>query len=71
MKKFKDLNACISLLKEVGRGNSVDPQKRNAIEQVIAEIKKIRGKPRLQSHEVHESVRCIAETLVRAFVNND
>lgn len=71
MKKFRDLSACISLLKEVGRGNSVDSQKSKAIEQVIAEIRRIRRKPRLQSHEVHESVRCITETLVRAFVNND
>jgi len=71
MKKFKDLNACISLLKEVGRGNSVDPQKKQAIEQVIGEIQKIRRKPHLGSHELHESVRCITETLVRTFVSND
>jgi hypothetical protein len=71
MKKFKDLNACISLLKEVGRGNSVSPQKKQAIELVVGEIKKIRRKPNLGSHELYESVRFITEALVRAFRGHD
>jgi hypothetical protein len=71
MKKFKDLNACISLLKEVGRGNSIDPQRKQAIEQVIGEVQKIRRKPHLGNHELHESVRIITETLIRIFLNRD
>ena len=71
MKKFKDLNACISLLRDVGRGNSVSPQKKQAIEHVIGEIKMIRRKPRLGSHECYESVRSITETLIRTFINSD
>lgn len=71
MKKTKDLNACISLLESVQSGNSVDPEQRQAVGHVIDEVRRIRRKPNLRRHELHESVRRIAETLIRAFVDRD
>jgi len=71
MKQYKDLNACISLLEGVQSGNSVDPEQREAVGRVIGEIKRIRRRPNLRRHELHEAVRRIAETLIRAFVDRD
>jgi hypothetical protein len=68
MRKSKDLNACIALLKAVQSGNDVTPEQKEAIEEVIGEVKRIRRKPNPKRQEIHESVRNIAENLVRAFI---
>jgi hypothetical protein len=71
MKQFGDLNACISLLREVQRGGDVNPKQKQAVEQAIHEIKRIRRKPHPKQHELYESVRMIAESLIDVFVNRD
>ena len=71
MKKFGDLNACISLLRDLQRGSDVNPKQKQAVENAVHEIKRIRRKPNLKQHELHESVRFIAESLIEVFVNRD
>jgi hypothetical protein len=71
MKKFGDLNACISRLRDVQRGGDVNPKQKQAVERVIHEIKRIRRKPNPKQHELYESVRMIAESLIDVFVNRD
>jgi len=71
MKKQKDLNACISLLEGVQGRGSVTPEKKQAVGYAIDELKRVRRKPNLQQHELHESIRKLVENLVRAFTNRD
>lgn len=68
MNKSKDLNACIAILKAVQSGSDVTPEQKQAIESVVGDIKRIRRKPNLRRHEIHQSIRSIAEKLVRAFI---
>lgn len=71
MKKNKDLNACISLLEDVQRRGSVNPEQKQSVERVVEELKRIRRKPNLGRTEQHESIRRIVEQLLRAFKNRD
>jgi hypothetical protein len=71
MKKLKDLRACISLLEELQDRGGVDPEKKQDVEYAVSELKLIRRKPNLKRHELHESIRTIVETLVRAFTKHD
>jgi hypothetical protein len=71
MRKQKDLKACISLLEELRVRGSVDPEKKNAVEYAVDELKRIRRKPDLNRAELHESIRRIVEALIRAFTNRD
>lgn len=71
MRKHRDLQACISLLEEVQGRGSVDPEQRQAVEYAVDELKLIRRRPNLKQHELHESIRTIVETLVRAFTIRD
>ena len=68
MRKSKDLNACIAILEAVQSGNDVTPEQKQAIEEVIGEVRKIRRKQNPKRNEIHESVRKIAEKLIRAFM---
>jgi hypothetical protein len=68
MHKSKDLNACIAVLKAMQSGSDVTPEQKQAIESVVGEIKRIRRKPNPKRHEIHQSIRTIAEKLVRAFI---
>lgn len=71
MRKSKDLNACISSVEELQRGGSVDSEQKQAVERVVDELKRIRRKPSLGRHKLHESIRKIVDELVRAFKNRD
>jgi hypothetical protein len=71
MRKHRDLKACISLLEELQGRGSVDPEQRQAVEYAVDELKLIRRRPNLKQHELHESIRTIVETLVRAFTRRD
>jgi hypothetical protein len=71
MRKLKDLRACISLLEELQDGGSVEPEQKQDVEYAVCELKRIRRKPNLKQHELHESIRTIVETLVRAFRKHD
>ena len=71
MRKSKDLNACISFLKDLQSGGSVDSEQRQAVERVVDELKQIRRTPNLKRYEQHESIRKIVEALVQAFKNRD
>jgi len=71
MKKFGDLNACISLLRGLQRGSDINPKQKQAVENAIHEIKRIRRKPNLKQHVLRESVRVVAESLIDVFVNRD
>jgi hypothetical protein len=68
MNKSKDLNACIAILSAVQSGNNVTPEQKQAIEDVISEVKLIRRKPNPKRYEIHQSVRKIAEKLIHAFI---
>ncbi len=68
MRKSKDLNACIAILEAVQSGNDVTPEQKQAIEDVIGEVRKIRRKPNPKRYEIDQSVRKIAETLIEAFM---
>jgi hypothetical protein len=67
MKKQKDLKACILLLRELQARGGVDPEKKQAVGYAVGELEKIRRKPNLKRHELHESIRLVVEKLVRAF----
>jgi hypothetical protein len=71
MRKLKDLKACISLLEELQGRGGVEPEQRQYVEYAVCELKRIRRKPDLKKHELHESIRTIVETLVRAFRKHD
>ena len=71
MRKQKDLNACISLLKDLQARGGVDPEKTTAVGYAVNELEKIRRKPNLKRQELHESVRRLVEKLVQAFTNRD
>ena len=71
MKKQKDLNACIALLESLQGRGSAEPEQRQAVGYAIDELKRIRRKPNLERHELHESIRNIVEKLVRAFTTRD
>jgi hypothetical protein len=71
MRKQKDLNACIALLRRWQARGGVDPEKKQAVEHAVEKLKQIRRKPNLKRHELHESIRLVVETLVRAFTNRD
>ena len=71
MRTSKDLNACISSLEDLLSGGSVDSEKKQAVEHVIDELKRIRRRPGLERNEQNESIRKIVEELVRAFTNRD
>lgn len=71
MRTSKDLNACISSLEDLLCGGSVDSEKKQAVEHVIDELKRIRRRPGLERNEQNESIRKIVEELVRAFKNRD
>ena len=71
MRTLKDLKACISLLEGLQSGGGVDPEQKQSVEYAVDELKRIRRKPNLKRHELHESIRIIVETLVRAFRKQD
>jgi len=71
MKKQKDLKACISLLERLQGRGGVEPEKNEAVGYAIEQIKRIRRKPNLKRHELHESIRKLVEKLVQAFSNRD
>jgi hypothetical protein len=71
MKKQKDLNACISLLKDLQARGGVDPEKTKAVGYAVGELETIRRKPNLKRHELHKSVRRLVEKLIQAFTNRD
>jgi hypothetical protein len=71
MRKSRDLNASISSLEDLLRGGSAEPEQKQSVERVIAELKQIRRKPELNRTEQHESIRRIVEELIRAFKKRD
>jgi hypothetical protein len=71
MRKTKDLNVCISLLKDVQRRGSVNSEQKQSVERVVDELKSIRRKPNSGRTEQHESIRKIVEELLQAFQKRD
>jgi len=71
MKKFSDLTACIDLLRTTQRGNDGNPKQKQAVENAIHEVNRIRRNPNLKRHEVHKAVRKIAESLIDAFFDRN
>ena len=71
MKKQKDLKSCILLLRELQARGGVDPEKTQAVGYAVDELERIRRRPNLKRHELHESIRLIVEKLVRAFTTRD
>src|SRR5579864_7337762 len=71
MRKTKDLNACISLLEDLQRGGSVNPEQKRSVERVVGELKRIRRKPNPSRTEQHESIRKIVEELLQVFQARD
>jgi hypothetical protein len=71
MRKQKDLKACIILLQELQGRGSIEPQQKKAVEYAIDEIKRMRRKSNPKQNEIHESIRCIVETLISAFINRE
>jgi len=71
MRKTKDLNVCISLLKDVQRRGSVNSEQKQSVERVVDQLKLIRRKPNPSRTEQHESIRKIVEELLQAFQQRD
>jgi hypothetical protein len=71
MKKQKDLNACISLLRDLQARGGVNPEKTEVVGYAVDELETIRRKPNLKRHELHKSVRRLVDKLLQAFTNRD
>ncbi len=67
MKHFKDLEACIVLLKALQARGDVEPEQKREIEVTMNEAKRLRRKKDAESCDVYACVRKITESLLSAF----
>lgn len=68
MKRFKDLEACIVLLKDLQARGDVEPEQKREIDVAINEAKRLRRKKDADSCHVYACVRKITESLLNAFL---
>ena len=68
MKRFKDLQACIALLRALQDRSDVGPEQKRNVEAAINEAKRLRRKKDVDSVNVYACVRRITESLLSAFL---
>ena len=68
MKHFKDLDACIALLRALQARNDIGPEQKKDVGEAIEEAKRLRRKRGATHVENYRCVRRIAERLVNAFL---
>lgn len=68
MKRFKDLEACIALLRALQARSDVEPEQKRNVEVAINEAKRLRRKRDVDSIDVYACVRKITENLLSAFL---
>jgi hypothetical protein len=67
MRKIRELNVCISRLREVQAGNDIGPEQQKEIKRAMEQLKQLRRLPHPTQREVFCAVREITEALLRAF----
>jgi len=68
MTRFKDLEACIALLRALQARSDVEPEQKKRVEAAINEAKRLRRKKNADSCDVYACVRNITESLLSAFL---
>jgi hypothetical protein len=71
MKKQRDLNVCIVLIRTLLTKGGLEPEQMNALENALKTIKELRRSSSLDRATVFQAVRTITEDLVKAFVEHE
>ena len=66
-KGFKDVNACISYLRELQASGALDPRQKERLDQALAVLRKPIQRDARGHRELVRAVRVIVETLWEAF----
>jgi hypothetical protein len=68
MKKQRDLNVCIDLIRTLLTQGGLEPEQMNALENALKTIKELRRSSSLDKASIYRAVRKITEDLVKVFV---
>lgn len=71
MKKQRDLNVCIVLIRTLLTRDGLEPEQMNALENALKTIKQLRRSSSLDRNDIYQAVRRITEELVKVFVKHD
>ncbi len=66
-KGFKDVNACISYLRELQASGALDPRQKERLDQALAVLRRPNQRDARGHRDVMRAVRVIVETLWEAF----
>ena len=70
MKKQRDLQVCIALIRALLTQGGLEPKQMNALVNALKTIKQIRRSSSLDKKQIYQAVRSITEELVLAFVKH-
>ncbi len=70
MKRFKDLDACITALQVVQARDDVGPKQKKDVKTAIEEAKRLRRRHDADHSVTYRCIRRITESLINAFLNN-
>ena len=70
MRKQRDLNVCIVLIRTLLTKGGLEPEQMNALENALKTIKELRRSSSLDRIIIFQAVRTITEELVTAFVKH-
>jgi hypothetical protein len=70
MKKQRDLNVSIGLIRSLLTRDGLEPEQMNALENALKTIKQLRRSSSLDKVTTYQAVRTITEDLVKAFVKH-
>jgi hypothetical protein len=68
MRKQRDLQVCVTLIRAVLTRGGLEPEQRNALENALGSIKELQRPPGTNRLKTYEVVRRITEELVNTFV---
>jgi hypothetical protein len=69
MRRVRELDVCIALLRALQAGNEIGPEQKECIELAVNELRKLRRNPRARPDQINRSVRVVIEVLVKAFLD--
>jgi hypothetical protein len=70
MKHYKDIEACLALLRALHAGNDIEPEQKRYVETAIKEAKRLRRKRSGDLAATYRCVRRITENLLCAFLED-
>ena len=71
MKKQRDLQVCITRIREIHAQGGLEPEQRDALADALKIIRQLRRSPSFDRQVVYQAVRQITEGLVAAFITHD